>query len=106
MQKISSVAMVAAVAAVLTAQPAFAQYGMDKKKPAGTPELPQCAKPLGRAAIRDPQRDWWTGLGLSNPETLLKLFASRSGCLRIVDRNGGLQMRNEEAALGSGGDLR
>jgi curli biogenesis system outer membrane secretion channel CsgG len=106
MRKISSMAVVAAVAAVVSAQPAFAQYGMDKKKPAGTPELPQCAKPLGRAAIRDPQRDWWTGLGLSNPETLIKLFASRSGCLRIVDRGAGLAMRNEEAALGSGGDLR
>jgi curli biogenesis system outer membrane secretion channel CsgG len=94
------------LAALLSAQPAFAQYGMDKKKPAGTPELPQCAKPLGRAAIKEPQRDWWTGLGLSNPETLIKLFASRSNCLRIVDRNGGLAMRNEEAALGAGGDLR
>jgi curli biogenesis system outer membrane secretion channel CsgG len=101
----SSVAALA-LAGVLAAQPAFAQYGMDKKKPAGTPELPQCAKPLGRAAIREPQRDWWTGLGLSNPETLLKLFASRSNCLRIVDRNGGLAMRNEEAALGASGDLR
>src|SRR3954449_1432274 len=102
----SSLALAAGMAAILAAQPAFAQYGTDKKKPAGTPELPQCAKPLGRAAIKEPQRDWWTGLGLSNPETLLKLFASRSNCLRIVDRNGGLAMRNEEAALGSGGDLR
>src|SRR5579862_9945805 len=94
------------LAVTLSAQPAFAQYGMDKKKPTGTPELPQCAQPLGRAAIREPQRDWWTGLGLSNPETLIKLFASRSNCLRIVDRNGGLAMRNEEAALGASGDLR
>jgi len=106
MRILSSAAIAMGLAALLSAQPAFAQYGTDKKKPAGTPELPQCAKPLGRAAIREPQRDWWTGLGLSNPETLLKLFASRSGCLRIIDRNGGLQMRNEEAALGSGGDLR
>ncbi|MFI4966023.1 MAG: CsgG/HfaB family protein [Caulobacterales bacterium] len=107
MRKLSLAAMLAmGLAAVLSAQPAYAQYGMDKKKPAGTPELPQCAKPLGRAAIREPQRDWWTGLGLSNPETLIKLFASRSNCLRIVDRNGGLQMRNEETALGASGDLR
>jgi len=45
------------------------------------------------------------GLGLSSPESLLKLFAARSGCLRIVDRNGGLAMRNQEAELGRGGDL-
>src|SRR5690606_11511904 len=40
------------------------------------------------------------------PESLLKLFASRSNCLRIVDRNGGLAMRNLEAGLGSSGDLK
>ena len=106
MRKLTSAAVALGLAAALCSQPAFAQYGMDKKKPSGTPELPQCAKPLGRAAIKEPERDWWTGLGLSNPETLIKLFASRSGCLRIVDRNGGLQMRNQEAALGAGGDLR
>ncbi|MFL5296980.1 MAG: CsgG/HfaB family protein [Phenylobacterium sp.] len=92
----------------LSAQPAFAQYGMDKKGPknAATPELPQCAKPLGRAAIKEPDNKWWTQYGLGSPETLIKLFAARSNCLRIVDRNGGLAMRNEEAALGAGGDLR
>ena len=108
MHKFLSTAAVIGLACALMAQPAFAQYGADRKGPknAATPELPQCDKPLGRAAIREPQRDWWTGLGLSSPETLLKLFASRSNCLRIVDRNGGLAMRNEEAALGAGGDLR
>src|SRR5579863_5122902 len=99
----------AALALVLAAPaaPALAQYGMDKNRPknGATPELPQCARPLGRAAIRDPEHDWWTGLGLSNPEALLKLFALRSGCLRIVDRGAGLAMRNEESALNSSGDL-
>lgn len=96
------------VASLVTAVPANAQYGMDKKQPknAATPELPRCAKPLGTAAVQEPENRWWTELGLSNPEALLKLFASRSGCLRIVDRNGGLQMRTQEAALGSSGDLR
>src|SRR5512146_1376484 len=93
-------------AALLAVQPAAAQYGMDKKQPKGTPEMPRCTAPLGRAAIREPERDWWTPLGLSHPETLLKLFAARSNCLRIVDRNAGLAMRNSEAALGASGDLR
>lgn len=108
MRKISLAAVAIGLAATVSAQPVLAQYGMDKKGPknAATPELPHCDRPLGRAAIREPERDWWTGLGLSNPETLIKLFASRSGCLRIVDRNGGLQMRNTEAALGASGDLR
>ena len=94
--------------AVLAGTPAAAQYGMDKKQPknAATPELPQCAAPLGRAAIQEPETRWWTQLGLSNPESLLKLFAMRSNCLRIVDRNAGLYMRNQEADLGANGDLR
>jgi len=96
------------IAAAFAATPAAAQYGMDKKGPknAATPELPHCERPLGRAAVQEPENRWWTELGLSNPESLLKLFAARSNCLRIVDRNGGLAMRNQEAELGSSGDLR
>ena len=108
MRKITVSVAIALVAAAMTASPAAAQYGMDKKGPkdAATPELPHCAQPLGRAAIQEPENQWWTPLGLSSPEALLKLFAARSGCLRIVDRNGGLAMRNQEAALGASGDLR
>jgi curli biogenesis system outer membrane secretion channel CsgG len=108
MRKFTAAAMAAGLAAVVTAQPAFAQYGMDKKGPknAATPELPQCAKPLGRAAIKEPDNKWWVQYGLGSPESLIKLFAARSNCLRIVDRNAGLAMRNEESALGAGGDLR
>jgi hypothetical protein len=107
-QSFAAAAVGALAVALMTASPAAAQYGMDKKGPknAATPELPHCDRPLGRAAIREPENKWWTELGLSSPETLLKLFAMRSGCLRIVDRNGGLQMRNQEAELGASGDLR
>jgi curli biogenesis system outer membrane secretion channel CsgG len=103
-----AITAVGLIAAVLAATPAAAQYGMDKKGPknAATPELPRCDKPLGRAAIQEPENRWWTELGLSSPESLLKLFAARSNCLRIVDRNGGLAMRNQEAGLGASGDLR
>ena len=96
------------VAVSCLASPAFAQYGMDKNGPKNTltPDLPHCDRPLGRAAIQEPENRWWEGLGLSNPESLLKLFALKSGCLRIVDRNGGLAMRNLESGLNSSGDLR
>ncbi|HEY2179172.1 MAG TPA: SH3 domain-containing protein [Caulobacteraceae bacterium] len=105
MKRLIAAAMGAAVA--LSAPPALAQYGMDKSPPknAATPELPRCDRPLGRAAIHEPESRWWEGLGLSNPEALLKLFALRSGCLRIVDRNEGLAMRNTESGLNSSGDL-
>ncbi|MDB5447683.1 MAG: hypothetical protein JWQ97_3000, partial [Phenylobacterium sp.] len=107
-QFVTTLAAASLVLAALAATPAAAQYGMDKKGPknAATPELPRCAQPLGRAAVREPENRWWTQLGLSNPESLLKLFAARSNCLRIVDRNGGLEMRNQEAGLGASGDLR
>jgi len=106
MRKILAATVALGLAASLAA-PAFAQYGMDKKGPknATTPDLPHCDRPLGRAAIQEPATRWWEGLGLSNPEALLKLFALRSGCLRIVDRNAGLAMRNQESALNSSGDL-
>jgi hypothetical protein len=101
------VAGLCSILVAVAATPSFAQYGMDRNGPknAATPELPHCDRPLGRAAIQEPESRWWEGLGLSNPEALLKLFAARSGCLRIVDRNGGLAMRNQEAGLGSNGDL-
>jgi curli biogenesis system outer membrane secretion channel CsgG len=104
----SSALVLGLVASLMATAPANAQYGMDKKQPknAATPELPHCDRPLGTAAIQEPENKWWTQLGLSNPEALLKLFAGRSNCLRIVDRNGGLAMRNQEAALGASGDLR
>lgn len=103
-----SVFALSLAATMAVAAPASAQYGMDKKQPknAATPELPKCATPLGRVAIQEPENRWWTELGLSNPEALLKLFAGRSNCLRVVDRNGGLAMRNQEASLGASGDLR
>ena len=95
-----------AAAAALCAGSAFAApYGMDNKAPSGTPELPQCAQPIGTVAIQEPERDWWTALGLSNPEALLKLFAGRSNCLRVVARGEALQMRNQERSLGDSGEF-
>jgi len=95
------------VAAWAAATPALAQYGMDRGQPKNslTPDLPHCDRALGRAAIQEPQSQWWISYGLSNPDALLKLFALKSGCLRIVDRNGGLAMRNQESALNSSADL-
>jgi hypothetical protein len=81
-------------------------YGMDKNSGNQTaPDLPHCDRPIGVAAVQEPDRDWWSPLGLSNPEAVLKMFALRSGCLRMVDRNGGLAMRQQEAGLNSSGDL-
>lgn len=93
--------LLAATAAVsLAASAAFAQYGMDKKRPEGTPDLRHCDRPIGTASVQEPEHKWWTQYGLASPEALIKLYAQRSNCLKIVDRNGGLAMRNVERGLG------
>jgi hypothetical protein len=97
-----------AAASFATAASAAEPYGMDRRGPknATTPtDLPRCSRPLGTAAVKEPDREWWTELGLSSPEAVIKMFALRSGCFRMVDRNGGLGMRNQEAALNASGDL-
>ena len=99
-RSVTAIAVIAATAAALAA-PAGAQIRQDaNKRPAGVPQLPQCAQPIGTVSIQEPQRQWWTQYGLGSPETLIKLMAQRSNCLRVVDRNGGLQMRNVEKGLG------
>jgi hypothetical protein len=105
---VAASALMSLVVALGAATPSAAQYGMDKSPPknAATPDLPRCDRPLGRAAIQEPPNRWWTELGLSSPEVLIKLFAGRSNCLVIVDRNAGLAMRDTEAGLGASGDLR
>ena len=109
MRKIANGVLSLALAAMVAtiSSPAWAQYGMDKKKPAtaATPEMPHCDRPLGVIAVREPEKQWWTELGLSSPEVLIKLFASRSGCFRVVDRNAGLEMRAQERDLAGSGDL-
>ena len=97
----------AALASVATALPAHAQYGMDRNAPrnAATPQLPRCATPLGSVSIREAESQWWRDYDLSNPDQLIKLMVSRSGCFRVVDRAGGLAMRQVERDLGDSGEL-
>ncbi|MGH7025061.1 MAG: SH3 domain-containing protein [Caulobacteraceae bacterium] len=104
MRKLFIAAMSLALAA---AAPALAQYGMDRGGPRNTmtPDLPHCDRPLGTAAVKEPDRDWWSPLGLSNPEAIIKFYALRSGCVRMVDRAGGLAMHEQERNLNESGDL-
>lgn len=99
--------VVALVVAALALPGTASSQGFGRAKPpAKTQELPRCAQPVGTVAIQEPESRWWLQYGLSNPESLIKLMASRSGCLRVVDRNGGLQMRNLERSLADSGELR
>ncbi len=95
-------ALVACSAAAAVAGPAAAQFS---NAPPAPTDVPHCAHPIGTASIAPPAQEWWTRYGLSSPEQLIKLMASQSGCLRIVDRGAGLQMRGVERDLGSSGEL-
>jgi curli biogenesis system outer membrane secretion channel CsgG len=93
---------------MLACGPAMAgPYNTDSKQPNSgkTPALPQCAQPVGTVAIQEPERQWWTQYGLSNPESLLKLMAGRSNCLRVVARGVAMEMRQDERNLGDSGEL-
>ncbi len=88
--------IVAALAAACVGGPALAA--------SSEPVLETCAAPIGTVAIQEPERNWWGPLGLGNPESLIKLLASRSNCLRVVARGAALAMRNTERALGDAGE--
>jgi hypothetical protein len=95
-----------AAAAAMVASSANAQaYGTDNKRPAGTPELPTCQQPVGTVSIVLPENQWWLRYNLGSPEALIKLYAQRSNCLKVVDRGAGLAMRNAERSLGASGEL-
>ncbi|MGZ6040068.1 MAG: SH3 domain-containing protein [Phenylobacterium sp.] len=95
-----------AAAAAMIASSAHAQaYGTDNKRPSGTPELPKCQQPVGTVSIVLPENQWWLRYNLGSPEALIKLYAQRSNCLRVVDRGAGLAMRNTERNLGATGEL-
>jgi curli biogenesis system outer membrane secretion channel CsgG len=89
-----------AASALAVASTAHAQaYGTDTRRPAGTPELPKCQQPVGTVSIVEPQNQWWLRYNLGSPEALIKLYAQRSNCLRVVDRNQGLAQRGIERGL-------
>jgi len=74
----------------------------------GTADIPTCARPLGSLAVLEPEdrRDWWSGEQLPAPSRLIKAFVSRSRCFTLVDRGAGLELANQERALGASGQLR
>jgi hypothetical protein len=55
-------------------------------------EIPNCTHKLGTLAVREPQNQWWQGLGLESPEALLKVFVMKSGCFTLLDRGAGFEM--------------
>lgn len=76
-----------------------------KAQDRGVAEIPVCTRRLGTIAIMEPETKWWSELGVSSPEALIKFFVMKSGCFGLVDRGGGLAARAVERALGDSGEL-
>ncbi|RJT25125.1 penicillin-binding protein activator LpoB [Chakrabartia godavariana] len=108
---ISALAAAAMLLPATMTTPAFAKPESEDKSSAkkaqdkGTAEIPTCTRKLGTIAITEPENKWWTELGLSNPEAIIKFFVMKSGCFGLVDRGGGLAARAVERALGDDGEL-
>ena len=78
----------ATVATPTSAKPESEDKSSAKKaQDKGTAEIPTCTRRLGTIAITEPENKWWTELGLSNPEAIIKFFVMKSGCFGLVDRD-------------------
>jgi curli biogenesis system outer membrane secretion channel CsgG len=69
-------------------------------------EIPKCAKKYGTLAVVEPERNWWSELGLGSPAALIKVYVSQSGCFTLLDRGKGMAAAQAERALASSGELR
>ena len=97
--------MVLAGTAPAVAKEATDRSSAKKAQDRGVAEIPVCTKRLGTIAIVEPETKWWSELGVSSPEALIKFFVMKSGCFGLVDRGGGLAARAVERALGDSGEL-
>ena len=99
--------------AVLVCAPASAQIdagrkgGIEKQRAAKVAELPTCGKPIGTLGITEPEERWWAGLGLGSPEALLRVYAQKSGCFKLVNRSQrGMAAMQQERSLAASGETR
>ena len=105
-----------ALASMLTgALPAVAQIKskagqeIEKTRANKVAELPVCARPIGTLALAEPenQNRWWSDLGLSSPEALIRVYVQKSKCFRLVNRsNRGMAAMQTERNLSAGGETR
>jgi curli biogenesis system outer membrane secretion channel CsgG len=102
---VSSFALVAATPALAGKKEDNDRSSAKKAQDRNAAEIPTCTRSLGSLAVTEPETRWWTELGLSNPEAIIKFFVMKSGCFKLVDRGGGLAARAVERALGDSGEL-
>lgn len=74
-----------------------------------TAELPVCPRPIGTIALSSPENEnrWWSELGLSSPESLIRVYVQKSKCFRLVNRSArGMQAMQTERSLAASGETR
>src|SRR5207344_1692526 len=68
-------------------------------------EIPMCGHVLGTIALVDGDGQGWKEYQLGAPSTLLKVFVTKSGCFKLVNRGAGMAAIQNEQALAGGGSL-
>jgi curli biogenesis system outer membrane secretion channel CsgG len=68
-------------------------------------QLIRCARPIGYAALLEPDHPHWSRYGLSSPVPLIRLMMAQSGCFRVVDRGAASTALQRERALAARGEL-
>jgi len=96
-----SVLIAATAAIALSAGAAEAKSKKDKR----AAQIPTCTQSVGTVAIAEPKNQWWYRHKLESPKNIIKFFALKSGCFRVVDRNHGLDGAQGERALADSGEL-
>ena len=94
----------ASLLAFFVSSQAYAKSG-HKEMEERTAQLPVCTHTLGTLAVQEPERHWWVEMNLGSPEAIIKLFAVKSHCFRLVDRGHGLQASLSERELARSGEL-
>lgn len=69
------------------------------------PQLPQCAAPVGTAALVEEDYSVLSQKGLPSPIPLVRLMMTQSNCFRVVDRGVAMQRIQQEREFAAGGDL-
>lgn len=97
-------ALTASALALSLSSPAAAKSG-HKEMQEKALQIPVCNRTLGTLSIQEPERHWWAEMNLGSPETIIKLFAVKSRCFRLVDRGRGLYAAETERRLSDNGQL-
>ncbi len=68
-------------------------------------QLFHCARPIGTAALLEPEDRYYLSYGLTSPVPVLRLLMAQSNCFRVVDRGRASSALQRERQMARGGEL-